>query len=250
MELGPTILRPPLGEFERRKDSRLIQISLEQKLQLQAADPGCGPVFRSVSPVAWARAMAKYRAHSVRMSNLAITMPRIEAVHLLGGRGNLGPVLHLHTREEAIFASFRLEDRCLAFLDVEPVFSESIEDVWLARDENVVRALVGHPGQHVAQSFGPSVVLVRRHDEAALGQIDGRLDLLEAGQHGGLVGAIELARVDLSDRNSCRSNRVAERLGKSLALGIEIALLGDVREVERIGVGLVAERRPMPHEYY
>ena len=60
-------------------------------------------------------------------------------------------------------------------------------------------ALVGRLGQHVAQCFRPPVVLVRRHDETAFGQIDSPLDVLEARQHRGLVGAIELAGINPSN---------------------------------------------------
>src|SRR6185503_13947673 len=82
------------------------------------------------------------------------SMPALTKLHLLCGRRNLRPVLHLHAREQVVFAPFRLENGCFAFLDVEPVLPECIDDVWLVRNENVVRALVGRPGQHVAQRFG------------------------------------------------------------------------------------------------
>jgi hypothetical protein len=88
------------------------------------------------------------------------------------------------------------------------------------------------------------------HHEAALAEIGGGLDVLEAGQHCGLVGAIELARTDLADRHARRFDRCAERLGELLALVVEFALLGDVGEVERVGIGLVAEGRAVPHEYH
>jgi hypothetical protein len=49
----------------------------------------------------------------------------------------------MHTRDQAVFATFRLENGCLAFPDVEPVLPERIDDVWLVRDENVLLPLSG-----------------------------------------------------------------------------------------------------------
>src|SRR5262245_140352 len=82
------------------------------------------------------------------------SMPPLKKLHLLYGCRNLRPFLHLHARDQVVFATFHLEDGCFAFLDVEPVLPESINDVWLVRNENVVRAIVGRPAQHVAQRFG------------------------------------------------------------------------------------------------
>src|SRR5262245_2799083 len=47
----------------------------------------------------------------------------------------------------------RLEDGCLAFLNVEPVLAECIDDVGSVRDEDVVLARFGRLCQHRAQCF-------------------------------------------------------------------------------------------------
>jgi hypothetical protein len=54
--------------------------------------------------------------------------------------GDVGPFVHLHARNELVRAVLRAEDRGLAFLHVEPILSEPIDDVWLVRDENGVGA--------------------------------------------------------------------------------------------------------------
>ena len=58
-------------------------------------------------------------------------------------------------------------------------------------------------------------------------------------QRAGLDRAIEHAGVHLADRDLQLAHRVADRAGKRAALIVELALLGDVREVERIGVSLI-----------
>jgi hypothetical protein len=104
----------------------------------------------------------------------------------------------------------------------------------LVRDENIVLPVVWDLRQHAAQCFRTPSVLVRRYHEAALRQVDRRLDFLETRQHGSLVSAIEPARLDLPDGYSCRPDRRPECLGKLLALVIEIALLGGIGQVEWI----------------
>ena len=74
--------------------------------------------------------------------------------------------------------------------------------------------------------------------------------VLEARQYGGLVGAIKFAGIDLPDRNPGCADGFSKRLSEHLTLVIEIALLGDVGEGERIGIGLVAERRTVPNKDY
>jgi len=93
-----------------------------------------------------------------------------------------------------------------------------------------------------------AVVLVGRHHEPAFGQIGCFLDIGEAGEHGRLIGAVELARIDLPDGYTRRTQRGTERAGQFLALVVEIALLADVGEIERVRVGLVGEGRSVPHE--
>ena len=47
----------------------------------------------------------------------------------------LRPVLHLHARNKPILAILGLENRCFAFLHIEPVLAQGIDDVWFVRDE-------------------------------------------------------------------------------------------------------------------
>jgi hypothetical protein len=46
-----------------------------------------------------------------------------------------------------------------------------------------------------------AAILVRRHDEATLGEIRCLLDILEAGDDRGLVSSVVLAGIDLADGN-------------------------------------------------
>src|SRR6185295_12036372 len=78
--------------------------------------------------------------------------------------------------------------------------------------------------------------------------IDCPLDGLESRQDRRLVGTIELARVDLADRQTDPANCVAKRLCQFLAFVVEVSLLGDVIEVEWVRVGLVRGRRAMPYD--
>ena len=57
---------------------------------------------------------------------------------LLRRRRDAGPFFHLHPGDELVAAVLRAEDRGLAFLHVEPVLAERIDDVGLVRDQNGV----------------------------------------------------------------------------------------------------------------
>src|SRR5262249_61295707 len=81
-------------------------------------------------------------------------------VRLLPDGNELRPVLHLHTRHEPILAVLRLENRCFAFLHIEPVLAQGIDDVGLVRDEEGVFALLGHLRQHLAKRRGSPVIFV------------------------------------------------------------------------------------------
>jgi len=87
-----------------------------------------------------------------------------------------------------------------------------------------------------------------RHDEATFGQIRGLLDVRETGNRRGFVGAVEFAGVDLADRNAGLAQRLAEGPCERLAVVIEIALRGNVLEIERVGVGLIGECRAVANE--
>ena len=133
-----------------------------------------------------------------------------------------------------------LEDRGLAFLHVEPVLAESIDDVGFVRDDHDVGAAWRHLACELAESGGASVVFVGGDYEAALRQVDALVHLVEARQLGRLIGPVEAARVDLGDRNTNCLEGGPERLCRFLALGVQLALLRHVVVVERISIGLVS----------
>src|ERR1700704_4042158 len=124
----------------------------------------------------------------------------------------LWPVRHLHSCNQLIFAALWLEDRRFTLLDIKPFLAQGVDDVGLVRDEEVVLALGRSPRQHFAESFRSPVVFIRCHHQAALGQVDCPLDVLESCQDGRLVGTIELACVDLADRQTDPANCIAKRL--------------------------------------
>src|SRR5262249_37160702 len=78
---------------------------------------------------------------------------------LLDGN-ELRPVLHLHARHEPILAVLGLENRCFAFLHIEPVLAQGIDDVGLVRDEEGVFALFWHLRQHPAKCRGSPAIFV------------------------------------------------------------------------------------------
>src|SRR5215510_4053372 len=115
-------------------------------------------------------------------------------------------------------------------------------------DKEIVLALVRGLRQHFAEGLGSSVVFIWRHHEAALRQVDCFLDVLESCSDGRLVSSIELARVDFPNRQSSLADCIAKRLCQLLALVVEVSLLGDIIEIEWIGIRLVRERRTMPDD--
>src|SRR6266702_2227402 len=91
--------------------------------------------------------------------------------NLLRRYGDAWPFVHLHTGDKLVAAIRRAEDRGLALFHVEPVLAERRDDVRLMRDENRVGVSLRCRGKHLAKCLGAPAVLVRRHDQAALGQI-------------------------------------------------------------------------------
>src|SRR6516164_10206642 len=132
---------------------------------------------------------------------------------LLRRHRDAGPFVHLHPGEELVAAVLRAEERCLAFFHVEPIFAERIEDVRLMRDENGVGACLRGGAEHLVKCLDTAAVLVRRHDEAALGEVRCLLDILEARDDRGFIRSIVLASVDLADGNTDLTEGVAESLG-------------------------------------
>ena len=64
--------------------------------------------------------------------------------------------------------------------DLEPVLAERIDDVRLVRDDDDVGAGGRYRGNKLAEGLSAPVVLRRRYDEAAFGQIHGGLGVAEA----------------------------------------------------------------------
>src|SRR5499433_4578513 len=161
---------------------------------------------------------------------------------LLRRSRDAGPFVHLHADNERVTSVLRAEDRSLALLHVEPVLAERVDDVRLVRDEDGIGAGIGGRRKQLAKRLGAAVVLIRRHDEAALREVRRLLDVLEAGKDSGLVGPIVLAGIDLADRDPEPTQGLAELPRQRVALVVEIALSRDVLEIERVGVGLVGKR--------
>jgi hypothetical protein len=100
--------------------------------------------------------------------------------------------------------------------------------------------------QHVAEGRGAPVVFVRRHDQTTVGQVDCLLDDLESGKHCRLIGAIEIAGKNFTNRDADLPDCFAERFRQILALLVEIALFGDIVEIDGDAIGLIRERRAVP----
>ena len=79
-----------------------------------------------------------------------------------------------------------------------------------------------------------TIVLVWRYDEATFGEVSRLFDILKTGKHGGLVAAVIFAGIDLADRHADLTQRIA--------LVVQIALGGDIVEIEWIGIRLVGKR--------
>src|SRR5262245_65729628 len=74
-----------------------------------------------------------------------------ECAPLLDGNSELRPVLHLHARDQLVLAALGFENRRFAFLHIEPLLPEGVDDVGLMRDQESVFALFGRPRQHIAR---------------------------------------------------------------------------------------------------
>ena len=84
------------------------------------------------------------RRRVVHQGLVAETRAASMSAPLLDGN-ELRPVLHLHARHEPILAVLGLENRGFAFLHIEPVLAQGIDDVGLVRDEEGVFALFWQP---------------------------------------------------------------------------------------------------------
>src|SRR5262249_11936231 len=71
-------------------------------------------------------------------------------------------------------------------------------------------------------------------------------DVFKSGEYRRLKRTIEIARVDFAGRDANLADCVAKCFGQILALLVEVSLLGDVIEIEGVGIGLIREGRAMP----
>ena len=94
-------------------------------------------------------------------------------------------------------------------------------------------------GDELAKRLGSPIVFRRRHHEAALADIGRGLDLTVAQQRAGIDRALEHAGLNFADGNPEFVHGLTDRFGERTAVVVELALLGNVLRIERIGVGLV-----------
>ena len=87
-----------------------------------------------------------------------------------------------------------------------------------------------------------------RHLNRKDGESGGKVTKAEAGKRRGLVGAIEVAGMDLADGNVTLAQRLAKGLRQRLAAVVEIALRGYVLRMARVGVRLIGKRRAVPRD--
>src|SRR5215469_10072268 len=108
-------------------------------------------------------------------------------------RDDTRPFVHLYARYKRVAPILRPKDRSLAFFHVEPVLTERGDNVWVMRDEDGVSPCAWHGGEHFSKCLRAAIILVRRYDKAALGEIRCFLYVFKAGKYRGFVGAVVLA---------------------------------------------------------
>src|SRR6267142_5483051 len=168
---------------------------------------------------------------------LASPLGRTPSIRLLG---QLAPYIRLDSDNELVTAiAVRLEHRCFAFADVEPVLAKRIHDVRLVRyDHNVAAGRWLHADE-LAKGLCASIVLHWRHHETAFSDVRRRHNFAEAQQCAGVDRPLEHAGLNLRDGNLELVHRLANRFCKRAAVVVELALLGDVLRIEGVGVGLI-----------
>src|SRR6266704_6377031 len=110
---------------------------------------------------------ARFDCHSIQQSAFGQSecFCRTPSIRLLG---QLAPLVRLDSDNEPVTAiAVRLEHRCFAFADVEPVLAESIHDVRLVRHDHNVAAGRRRPADELAKGLCASIVLDWRHHETA-----------------------------------------------------------------------------------
>jgi hydroxyacylglutathione hydrolase len=221
---------------------------------------GCGRVIEGNPEMMW-RSLLKLRAlpddtrvycgHEYTQANIRFART-IEPDNIASGEikssslRQLRPFIRPHARDQLVPAAIRFEHRRLAFAHIEPILAEGVHDVRLVRDDDDVAAGRRDRRGELTQCLRPPVILDRRDHEPAFGDVSSRLGFAEPKQRAGLDRPIEHAGVDLRDRDFQLAHRIADRPRQCAATVVELALLGDVADIERIGVGLVRMRRPMP----
>src|SRR5437588_1762029 len=190
---------------------------------------------KSPSRSAWpANRPGKY---SRKSANAKIILDAVTSVR--GALRQLAPFLSPHAHDQFVRAGFGLEHRGLGFAYVEPVLAEGIQNVRLMSDDHDVAAGGRLRRDEHAQRLRAPIVLNRSDDKASFGEVDRCRQGAKAHQRPRLDRSIEHAGVDLSDRNPKLAQRIADCARQRATLLVELALLGDILEVERIGVGLV-----------
>ena len=106
-------------------------------------------------------------------------------------------------------------------------------------DDERIRPGIRGGGDERPQRLRAPIVFVRAHDQPTLGDVESGLRVLAADQPRALHGALKATRVRLADRNLGGLEGLTDRLGIGATGVVELALLGDVVEVQRIGIGLI-----------
>ena len=91
------------------------------------------------------------------------------------------------TTPSMIAAVLGTEDRGFAFFHLQAILTERVDNVRLVRDNNCVCTGLWCYAEHLAICFGASVVLVRRHHEAAFGEVRCLLNISELCKYHGFV---------------------------------------------------------------
>src|SRR6267154_4809937 len=145
-----------------------------------------------------------------------VRMPcRTPSIRLLG---QLAPLVRLDSDNELVTAiAVRLEHRCFAFADVEPVLAKRIHDVRLVRHDYNVAAGRRLHADELAKGLRASIVLHWRHHETAFSDIRRRHNFAEAQQRACVHRPLEDAGLNLRDGTLRLGHRLANSFCKRAA---------------------------------
>src|SRR5262249_8330745 len=132
-----------LSEASRRRETPLHGVRADSRLYGR-----CVHHPRAAMPPSWA--IVGTSRPSALHALKSLGRPRPHGARLFYRDGKLGPLLHLDACYQLVTMVFWLENRRFAFLDVEPVFAECVDDVGLVGDENVVLTGSRWSGQAIA----------------------------------------------------------------------------------------------------